>query len=331
MSDNIHITWPLRPESRHCQRISAAKAADDSPLSNPIRLFGGDKTGGICETALTSAGDLEMPPWKTEYIPGRPRIAVDRMGSGPLLVFLHGIGGNRSNWHEQLPDFSRHFNAVSWDGRGYGDSEDYEGPLDFSAFSDDLLRLLDYFDARKAHLVGLSMGGVIALDFYQRHAPRVATLTICDSLPGMSGLSAEQRAEFIRLRQEPLLHGKEPADIAPTVARTLISESAPPSVFQRLVASMTALHKQSYLKTIAGMANYTVAFELERIAVPCHFVVGAEDRLTPPATSRAMAERVAGAELTVIEHAGHLSNIEQPEAFNRAVLDFLLRHPAQRT
>ncbi|MGH8011317.1 MAG: alpha/beta fold hydrolase, partial [Candidatus Binataceae bacterium] len=78
-----------------------------------------------------------MAQWKTEYVPGHPRIAVDHMGAGALVVFLHGIGGNRTNWHDQLPDFSRHFHAVSWDGRGYGDSDDYDGPLDFGDFSHD--------------------------------------------------------------------------------------------------------------------------------------------------------------------------------------------------
>ncbi|MGH8013965.1 MAG: alpha/beta fold hydrolase, partial [Candidatus Binataceae bacterium] len=90
--------------------------------------------------------------------------------------------------------------------------------------------VIDYFSAARAHVVGLSMGGVVALDFQRRYPEKVASLTICDSLPGMSGLDSAQRAEFIRLRQEPLLKGKQPADIAPVVARTLISESAPPAV-----------------------------------------------------------------------------------------------------
>src|SRR5260370_26636671 len=107
-----------------------------------------------------------MAEWKTDYIPGPPRIAVDRCGAGPLVIFMHGIGGNRSNWHDQLPEFGSHFHAVAWDGRGYGASDDYEGPLDFSDFGRDLARLLTHFGAARAHGVGLSMGGVIASDFY---------------------------------------------------------------------------------------------------------------------------------------------------------------------
>lgn len=259
-------------------------------------------------------------------VPGTPRIAVEHIGAGPVAIFLHGIGGNRTNWREQLRAFAGDFHAIAWDARGYGDSDNYEGALDFADFARDLRRVLDHFDARRAHVIGLSMGGVIALDFAERFPDRVATLTLCDSMPGFGHLSEAQRSEFIRLRQEPLLAGKEPSDMAPAVARTLIGKNPRAGVFERLVASMSALHKESYLKTIAGSVNYARKFELEKIAVPTHVVVGGEDTLTPPAISQAMARRIAGARLTIIEGAGHLSNIEQPEAFNRAVPDFLLEH-----
>ena len=267
-----------------------------------------------------------MEESKIVLVPGVPRIAVERIGEGPLVVFLHGIGGNRTNWRDQLSVFARDFHAVAWDARGYGDSDDYEGQLDFGHFADDLLRVLEHFEAPRAHLVGLSMGGMIALDFATRYAAKVATLTLCDSLPGFTHLSDEQRAEFIRLRQEPLLAGKEPRDMAPAVARSLLGKNPRAGSYERLVESMSALHKHSYLKTIAGTANYGRKLDLESIAAPTHVVVGDEDTLTPPAMSRELARRIPGARLTIIEGAGHLSNIEQPEAFNRAVLDFLIEH-----
>ena len=267
-----------------------------------------------------------MVKFTTVLVPGPPRIALDHVGAGPLAIFLHGIGGNRTNWLDQLGEFGRYFHAAAWDARGYGNSDDYEGALDFGDFAGDLRRVLDYFNAGRAHLIGLSMGGVIALDFAERFPNRVATLTLCDSLPGFTHLSEAQRAEFIRLRQEPLLAGKEPSDMAPAVARSLLSKNPRAGAYERLVASMAALHKQSYLKTIAGTVNYARRFELENIAAPTHVVVGGEDTLTPPALSREMARRIPGARLTIIEGAGHLSNIEQPEAFNRAVLDFLFEH-----
>ncbi len=166
------------------------------------------------------------------------------------------------------------------------------------------------------------MGGVIALDFNSRHPARVASLTLCDTMPGFSHFSEAQRAEFIRLRQEPLLAGKDPRDIAPIVAKTLISRQPRRGVFEQLMASLSALRKDSYLKALAASVRYSREFALEDIDVPVHVVVGDEDTLTPPAVSRRMAERIGGSRLTIIEGAGHLSNIEQPEAFNRATLDF---------
>jgi len=267
-----------------------------------------------------------MPEYATIFVPAPPRIAIDHVGAGPLAVFLHGIGGNRTNWHDQLPVFGNHFHAVAWDARGYGESDDYEGALAMNDFVGDLRRVLDHLDSERAHLIGLSMGGVIALDFAASYPDRVATLTLCDTLPGLTHLSESQRAEFIRLRQEPLLAGKEPQDIAPAVAKSLLGKNPRSGSYEKLVASLSALHKQSYLKTIAASVNYAREFVLEAIEVPVHVVVGAEDTLTPPSVSRTMAQRIPGARLTIIEEAGHLSNIEQPEAFNRAVLGFLLEH-----
>jgi 3-oxoadipate enol-lactonase len=268
--------------------------------------------------------------WKTDYIPGKPRLAADRAGSGPLLVFLHGIGGNRTNWHDQLPVFGREFHAVSWDARGYGLSDDYDGPLDFADFSRDLVRLLDHFGARTAHLCGLSMGGRILQDFYPRFAERVATLTLCDTFPGFdASFTPEKRAEFVRLRREPLLAGKEPKDIAPTVARSLIGERSPPAAFDRLVASLSALHKESYLKTIESTTHYDRSADLPNIKVPTLLIFGSDDKLTTPEIGRKMAAQIPDAKLVIIDGAGHLPNIENPPAFNAPLLEFLRQHRAR--
>ncbi|MFN0299286.1 MAG: alpha/beta fold hydrolase [Burkholderiales bacterium] len=265
--------------------------------------------------------------WITDFLPGSPRIAFDHTGEGPLLVFLHGIGGNRTNWHDQLPVFGREFHAVAWDARGYGLSDDYEGPLEFARFADDLRRLLDHFKAETAHLCGLSMGGRILQDFYPRHPHRAATLVLCDTMAGFdAAFTPEKRAEFVRLRKQPLVEGKEPKDIAPIVARTLMSPKSSPEALQKLIDSMSALHKDSYIKTIEASTHYDRVADLPNIRVPTLLVYGEDDTLTPPALGRSMAEKIAGAEMVVIPDAGHLSNIERPAAFNRAVLAFLQRH-----
>ena len=87
-----------------------------------------------------------MTAIKTERILDNPKIAIDHAGEGELLVLMHGIGGNRTNWTDQVAAFSKHYRTVAWDARGYGQSDDYEGPLDFNAFARDLLALLGEFN-----------------------------------------------------------------------------------------------------------------------------------------------------------------------------------------
>ncbi|MGD9601172.1 MAG: alpha/beta fold hydrolase [Gammaproteobacteria bacterium] len=269
-----------------------------------------------------------MDPLAPEFVPGAPRLAYSGGGAGPLVVFLHGIGGNRRNWLSQLPYFAQRFHAIAWDARGYGDSDDYPDPLRFPEFATDLHRLLDHLGVEAAHLVGLSMGGRIALDFHAQAPSRVRSLALVDTFPGYDeSFTPEEREKFIRLRRQPLLEGKEPRDIAPGLARTLVSRCADPAHVEALVDSMSRLRKDSYIKAIEAMTRYEPVADLARIRVPTLVVVGDQDRLTPPQVSRDMAAAIDGAELVILRNAGHLSNIEQPALFNRALDDFLSRLP----
>jgi 3-oxoadipate enol-lactonase len=256
-------------------------------------------------------------------------LAVDIAGSGQLVLFLHGIGGNRSNWTEQLTAVGGDFLGCAWDARGYGGSDDYEGPLRFADFRNDVLRVLDHFSARTAHLVGLSMGGLIAQDFYRCHPDRVLSLTLADTRNTFQRFNNE---DFLRRREAPLLAGKSPRDIAPSLAPTLASPHAERPVIQRLEESIAALRKESYLKTLRavtlcggdpefrGAAGFV---ELKSINVPTLVICGADDSVTPPEMSRSMAQQIPHAKLHIVAGAGHLTNIEKPAEFNAVLLDFL--------
>lgn len=259
----------------------------------------------------------------THRIPGAPSLAVDLAGQGPFALFMHGIGGNRSNWRAQLPAFAPHFACAAWDARGYGGSEDYEGALAFDDFVDDVLRVLDHFGVERAHLVGLSMGGRIAMRTALLHPERIATLTLLDTHEGFEAFTPAQRQAFVDSRRAPLLAGKEPADIADAVARSLVGPKATPAQLQQLVDSIAALHKASYIKSLQATVDQVVLGDISLIAAPAHFVVGADDRLTPPAMHDEMAAKMGGAPVSVLPDAGHLSNIENAEAFNQAAIEWL--------
>jgi 3-oxoadipate enol-lactonase len=259
-----------------------------------------------------------------ERIGPAPYLALDRIGSGELLICLHGIGGNRSNWREQLPEFGRYFQAVSLDLRGYGESDDFEGSLDPRDFVEDVLRVVNHFRAEKAHLIGLSMGGLVAMRFAAICPERLASLTLCDTNLGFSNQSPERRRQFLDLRLAPLLAGAEPRDIASGVAEALVSPSVTAVAFQRILDSVAQLHKTSYMKTLEAMSRDEYVFELEKISIPTHVIVGENDPTTPPALSRILATRIPGGRLSVVPGAGHLSNIERPNEFTAIALGFLL-------
>lgn len=265
----------------------------------------------------------------TQHTGGPVSIAYDIEGSGPLVIFLHGIGGNRTNWEGQLAHFGDRFCAVAWDARGYGSSNDSPQTLRFGDYADDLLRLLDHLKAERAHLVGLSMGGMIILDCYERYPERVATLTLADTSSGFGGAPEEVRRDFLSRRLDPLEKGLTPADIAPGVVDVLVAKDASVAVRERLRASMAALRVESYKQALHAIVTTDFRAVLPRIQVPTLVIVGEEDTVTPPSASQFLAKNIPGASLVTLPAAGHLTNLEKPEAFNGALGSFLDRHAQQ--
>ena len=138
----------------------------------------------------------------TELIGPSPRIAVEHQGDGPLVILLHGIGGRRQNFTDQLPVFARSFHVAAWDARGYGGSDDYDGPLDFADFAADLVRVMDHFDFETAHLVGQSMGGRICLEAYAHFRVRIATLTLAGVHASFGEFNEAKRRELVDRRRK---------------------------------------------------------------------------------------------------------------------------------
>ena len=257
-------------------------------------------------------------------MPGKPQIAIDQRGCGEVLLFVHGIGGNRTNWSEQLEYFAPRFRAVAIDVRGWGLSDDYDGPLDFDDVTDDIVRVLAHLGVPDCHLVGLSMGGLIAQHvlWRQPHIVRSAVFADTSAGPGEEH-DAQWIEEFLRLRKAPLLSGLTPADIAPTVARSLAAPNAPASSTKRLEDSISALHKGSYLKALDYVANYKRKLDHGKVNVPVHVMVGEFDQLTPLQQAQSLAGRFANCAVSVVPAAGHLSNMDNAGAFNQQLDAFL--------
>ena len=256
-------------------------------------------------------------------IPGSPRLTCDVAGDGPPVVFLHGIGGNRTNWTGQLRFLEDGFTGYAWDARGYGGSGDVPGERRFAHFAEDLARLLDHLQIDRAHLVGLSMGARILLTFFPGHSDRVATLTLCDCFYGFRAMSEEKQREFLELREKPLREGRSFADLAPALIDSLVAPDASAGARSALHASIVALRAEPYLKTLKATTVFDAFADMADIDVPVQLIFGEHDRLTPPSIGEKMVELIADARLAVLEGAGHLSNLERPAEFNEVLRAFL--------
>jgi 3-oxoadipate enol-lactonase len=261
------------------------------------------------------------------WVDGHPKLCFEEFGEGPPVVFLHGIGGNKGNWRKQQEAISEFATGIAWDARGYGDSDDYDGELQFSDFSNDLLRLIDARGIEKAHFVGLSMGARILLDFWTVAPSRISTLTLADFFYSFDkSLTPEKQEEFISMRRKPLLEGMSLFELGSNLIPTLVSQDCSRKVKEEILSSILELHRESYLKTITATTFFDASGVLPDICVPVQLIYGADDQLTLPSIGAEAQGLIPNANLDVIDRAGHLTNIERPEEFNRVMCSFLKQH-----
>jgi len=256
----------------------------------------------------------------------RPRIAFTASGEGDAICFLHGLGSTKESWSGQIEHFAHRYKAVAWDARGYGDSDDYAGDLRFCEdYNSDLEALLDKLDIERAHLVGLSMGGFIAQNFYFMYPGRVRSLVLANSFPEFDALGVAAVERFRAARLAPLLNGAEPRDLAAASAEFLLAPHASDFARTTLISTLSGLRRESYVKSIKGLLAQSAVGTLAEISVPTLIITGAYDRLCPPSLGEEMAGRIPSSELVTLATAGHLSNIEDPIGFNNALDEFYNR------
>jgi pimeloyl-ACP methyl ester carboxylesterase len=262
---------------------------------------------------------------------GPPALGLDMAGapSGTLCLFLHGIGGRRQNWRAQLPVAARHLQAAALDLRGYGGSALGPTPSDVEAYCADILSVMTHFAARKLVLVGLSYGSWIATSFAMRYPDKLAGLVLSGGCTGMSEASDQVRDGFRASREGPLDQGKTPADFAPDVLRVIAGPHANTAVREELFASMAAIPAATYRDAVRCFTQPTERFDFSRLALPVLMITGEHDKLASPDEIRSVAQRIhAGVAMPnvrfeVIPGAGHVCNVEAPDAYNRILAQFL--------
>jgi 3-oxoadipate enol-lactonase len=249
-------------------------------------------------------------------------VTCEERGQGPALVFLHGIGGDAACWRLQLEAFGERHRAIAWNMPGYGGS----APLaetTFPGLADALVGLLDQRDVERAHLVGHSLGGMVAQEVAARFPDRLLTLTLVATSAAFGRPDGDWQRDFLARRLESLERGRSMADLAPEIVAGLVGEAPEPSGVAQAIRSMARVPEAAYRAALHCLVTFDRRAALACIGVPTLLLAGARDATAPPAVMERMAARIPHARLVVLPGAGHLANLEQPAAFNAALGAFL--------
>ena len=180
-----------------------------------------------------------------------------------------------------------------------------------------------HFNSEKVHLVGLSYGSWLAACFAHLHPEQVASLTCCAGSTGMSEADSAEINRFRKLRLIPMEAGQTPADIADGVVNFISGSSISDAARAELLASMQAIPRETYVAALRCFLAPPFKIAFEQFNFPTHFIAGEHDKLASPSEMRGVASRVPNACFAIVEDAGHLINLEQPEQFNRLIRQFI--------
>lgn len=252
-------------------------------------------------------------------------LSYDVQGDGPALLLVHGFPLEMRMWEPQVAAFSATHQVVRFDVRGFGGSPPSDGIVTMERIADDAAALLDHLGLGRAVFCGLSMGGYAAFAFVRRHPERLRGLVLTNTRAAADDAEARRRraelAEDVRRRGTvAAVEAFLPKLLGDTTRRER------PELVEHLRALMTAAPTQGVVDALAGLAARADSSPtLREIHVPTLVVSGDEDVISPPDEARAMQAAIPGALLAIIPRAGHMSCLENPDAWNGALQEFLKR------
>jgi len=241
--------------------------------------------------------------------------------NAPTVVVSHSFGSSQIMWASQLPPLALNFRVLSYDTRGHGKTDAPGGEYTLDMLGDDAMALMDGLGLSEVHWVGLSMGGMIGQNIALREPDRFRSLSLCDTssqIPHDGKVAWEERiAAASEKGMAPLTQ--------PTMERWFTAPylASEPSSVDSIRKQFLETEPAGFIGCCHAIKSLNYLDQLNKIDIPTLIIVGAEDTGTPVSASEAMKARIPNSQLVVLEQAAHLSNIEQTEAFNGALLSFL--------
>ena len=248
-------------------------------------------------------------------------------GTGDTAVFLlHGVGGGQQAWAQTLPALAAHgYRAIAWDAPGYGNSAPVE-PYTTLELARALHKVIAHVGAQRNVVLGHSMGGMIAQEAFALEPAHINGLILFATSPAFGKPGGDWQQQFLQSRFAPLDAGAGMAGLASELVRGMFAPGASSADMAAAVALMNGVPEATYRAALSAIVSFNRLDNLPNINVPTLCLACELDNNAAPAVMEKMAARIAGAEYACLPGVGHLGNMEQPDAFNTAVLKFLKQH-----
>jgi 3-oxoadipate enol-lactonase len=250
-------------------------------------------------------------------------MAYEEIGHGQAVVLLHGFPFNRTMWREQAEVLSKKYRVIIPDLRAHGESSVGDESARIDDMARDVAALLDHLNVDRTIIGGLSMGGYVSLAFYRLFPLRVRVLVLADTRPQADTEEGKRNRE--QMAEKVLKEGMEAlanAQLSKLLAPATLKDK--PEVVQKVRDMIMTTKPEGAAAALKGLAlRQDHTSFLPNILPPTLIIVGREDAITPVSDAELMHREIRGSRLEIIEGAGHVSNLEQPTEFNRAIVDFL--------
>jgi 3-oxoadipate enol-lactonase len=236
-------------------------------------------------------------------------------GERTPIVFLHGVGSDKSVWRPQLEHFGAERRAVAFDYPGYGDSDPAPEGTTRDDYASAILSAMHALGIERAHVCGLSLGGVIAIALAARAPDSCASLILADSF----AVHPDGKA----INERSIVASENMRAMAEARTDILLAQPAEPAVRTEVIETMAAIDPAGFLIGAEAVWLAEQRGRAQAIRAPTLVLCGTEDRVTPPALSRELTHLIPGARYEQIDRAGHITNLERPEEFNTLVGAFI--------
>ncbi len=249
-------------------------------------------------------------------------IEYEEVGDGPPVIALHGIGGHADSFFHQLHGLVDH-RVIAWNMPGYGRSA--ARSLSFDMLSEALSEFMAALDLSSAHLLGHSIGGMVAIEHALKRSEQVRSLGLIGTTSSFGGRDESFKQAFLNARLAPLDAGQTMADIAAKAAQDLVGPMAGKACIAAIEASMAAMSEATWRNVLACLVTFDRRDDLANITLPACLIAGSEDRNAPARTMEKMAGKMHDADYHEIAGVGHMINQEAPEQVNAILGAFYRR------